>query len=265
MSYKVLAILMIIIMICNFISVKNKSERYRNLKELKYFKILEEGSKAADFIERKKLNNEFKGCYGCLFFLGSIAIMYFGKRWEGNLGFYVISFTLLVATFLLLYFKYDYFGIYFYFYFLPILVYVLLKGSREGKVTIEYLCVIFFLYILMTFIYPVIYLRKIDSYVVLSGAFIVALVTICKDIVYPNFNYSFVGAVYAIGLFCIKLRIKYYTKIAKDKYSKLIKNNFLSADTVYDICKECVFYGGEEYKNRILDNKRLYNIITQKE
>ena len=84
MSNKVMVaiILLIILIIWNFILVEKKSERYRALKELKYFKILEEGFKTTDYNERKKLNNELKGVYVCLFFLGVIAISYIGEMGE---------------------------------------------------------------------------------------------------------------------------------------------------------------------------------------
>ena len=267
MSNKVMVaiILLIILIIWNFILVEKKSERYRALKELKYFKILEEGFKTTDYNERKKLNNELKGVYVGLFFLGLIAISYFGERWGNNVWFYIISISLLIGITILFYCQYSFIGIYLSFYVLPILTYILLKGTREGKVTKEYLLVIFLLYFLMAIVYPVIYLRKIDSHVVLWSAIIVAMVTMIKNIVYPDFDYSFVGGGYAIGLFFIKFKILHYKNIAKDEYSKLIMNNRLSAEKKYDICKKCVFYGGEEYKNRILDNVRLRNIIMQKE
>lgn len=33
----------------------------------------------------------------------------------------------------------------------------------------------------------------------------------------------------------------------------------------YEECKKCVFYGGESFKNRILENEDLYKLIEKKE
>lgn len=259
-----LLIVIIISVVFNLKREKNMVERCRNLKELKYFYILEEGSRTTDYAMRKKLDSDFHGVYFGVFLIGIIILSYLQESIGGRKEFYTISGVIFVLSYLIVKFRYSLLGINFLFYVLPIVIYMLLNGSKEEKVTIEYLCAICLFYTFMTGVYPVIYLRKIDSHVALCGSVIVAFVTIFKEM-YPDFNYSFIGGTYAIGLFIMKVKIYYYKNIAKKKYSKLIEDNLLGIEMKYNICKECVFYGGEDYKNRILDNRRFYEIIRSKE
>lgn len=260
----ILLIVAIISIVFNLKRVKNVFERCRNLKKLKYFYILEEGPRTTDYAVRKKLDSDFHGVYFGMFLIGIIILSYLQESIGGRKEFYTTSGVICILSYLIVKFRYSLVGINFLFYVLPIVIYILLNGSKAEKVTIGYLCAICLFYTFMTIIYPVIYLRKIDSHVALFGSVVIAFVTMFKEIC-SDFNYSFIGGTYAIGLFIMKVKIYYYKNIAKKKYSKLIEDNLSGVEIKYNVCKECVFYGGEDYKNRILDNKRFYKIIRSKE
>lgn len=100
---------------------------------------------------------------------------------------------------------------------------------------------------------------------------IVATVNIVKDMIIDYvlyYKYKSILIVeklilfsYSVGLITIKIKIKLGESKAGDIYDKIIK----SKNVEYMDLKECVFYGGEKYENRIMSDRYYRQLILCEE
>ena len=69
----------------------------------------------------------------------------------------------------------------------------------------------------------------------------------------------------------MKVKLKLLESKANDIYEGILKRRFSSGGNLmnkqfeYNICKRCVFLGGEKFKDKILENEDLYKLIEKKE
>lgn len=68
---------------------------------------------------------------------------------------------------------------------------------------------------------------------------------------------------YTIGIGIINCKIKIAKAKAEDLFTHAEKD--LKSDELYETLRNCVFYGGEEYKTKILSNSRYKEVINEYE
>lgn len=283
---KRLLVLYILILIGMFIIYFNdifsyRCNQYRKLKNLKYFKILEKNAKT-DAKKRQELGRYIKDLFWIHYFLLLFILLPVKVIFELNdeVAIFIIGITILGVCLSLL--KYNTFP----FYILPLVVILLRINTLDYslynsicKVIIEIL--IWYLFLLL--IYPAVYLRKLEKNVTIMAGLVVVLITLgiqaCLELYNSNnltiidrnslekllgMKKSLIILAYSLGGIIIKLRLYYFDKRAEKYYNKLLYD-MTSKDKkeIYNICKYCVFYGGESYKNRILDNKVWREIICE--
>ncbi|EGD31137.1 hypothetical protein [Streptococcus sanguinis] len=73
---------------------------------------------------------------------------------------------------------------------------------------------------------------------------------------------------YSLGSFIINMKLKLGDSKAKEIYSELIaqeKTSKSDDSQTYSKIRDCIFYGGESYKNRIIDNLKYRELIDKVE
>lgn len=256
--------------------------QYKELKNLIYFNILEKNAKT-DAKKRQELvgyiNNLFLIQYILLLFILLPVKVIFGL--DNEIAIFVIGITILAVFLPLL--KYTIFP----FYALPLAIMCLKINNSDysNYSNFKFMVTILILYFIISLIYPAIYLRKLEKNITILAGLVVILITLViqdylelgnlsllsnTDINISEelleINKSLIISAYSLGGIIIKLRLNYFNKRAEKYYNKLLYD-IASNDKreIYNICKYCIFYGGENYKNRILDNKICRDIICEKE
>ena len=243
---------------------KRLLSEFKKIIDLEYFYILEEEHKK-DHKKRKDSLGLIAGLFLSMFFFIIVLIHPYvknGNFLESKDNVYLQCFLVISFVVYILLMRYNYVTVILLLSItLCLLVFI---ASKKGVSNYEKILV-FLVIILFTLSYPAPYLRKVSSFI-----------DTCKDIliiVLLGFAVGGYGAEYSIIIplmiailtVIIKIRLKKVKKKAEKIYFKLTYSDLQDAEKIYDYCKKCVFYGGEEYKNRILDNVRLRNIIMQKE
>ena len=254
--------------------------QHKELKNLRYFNILENNEKT-DAKKRKELLAHIKD----LFFIQYILLLFILLPIKGIFGLnneiamFVIGITILGVC--LPFLKYNIFP----FYILPLVImcleinYLDYSTYSNFKLMVEILV----LYFILSLMYPAIYLRKLEKNITVLAGLVVILITLViqsyleldnlnqlsntgKNILEKllEMNKFLIISAYSLGVIIIKLRLNYFDKQAEKYYNRLLYGT-VSNDKIdiYNICKYCVFYGGQSYKNRILDNKVWREIICE--
>lgn len=256
--------------------------QYKELKNLIYFNILEKNAKT-DAKKRQELvsyiNNLLLIQYILLLFILLPVKVIFGLNNE--IAIFVIGITILAVFLPLL--KYNTFP----FYVLPLVIICLKINNLDYSIysIFKFMVEILISYFLLLLIYPAIYLRKLEKNITILAGLVVILITLVIQAYLELDNLSelsntgrnvlekllemtkfLIISAYSLGLIIIKLRLNYFDKQAEKYYNKLLYG-IVSNDKkeIYSICKYCVFYGGESYKNRILDNEVFRAIICEEE
>lgn len=261
----ILAIIIALVMlIVNLLLKKDELEELKKLKELEYYNILE-GESSVDYNKRRDLNKGLRGIYASMWFLIVLCICYNVDSVKENQIYYLCSIILVTLIYVVWIYRYVSIFMYILFYSFPIVAELLKKSQIIGDSKIVLLTLIFVIYILIPLSYPILYLRKLNNVFTVVPVVITVLLTSMNWLEVIELNVEFITAMYTAGWGFISVKKEYYKRKADKIYLNLESGNLQDIDEIYRYCKECVFYGGEEYKNRILDNKRLYNIIKQKE
>lgn len=257
-------------------------DQYRRLKNLEYFKILEKKAET-DARERKKLVGYIKDLFFIQYFLLLFILLPVKVIFELNneVAIFVIGITILGACLPLL--KYNIFP----FYVLPLAIMCLEINYLDYSIYSNFKLIveILILYFILSLMYPAIYLRKLEKNITIMAGLVVILITLGIQAYLELDNLSELSitgrnilekllemnkfltiSAYSIGLIIIRLRLNYFDRQAEKYYNELLYS-IVSNDKgkIYNICKYCIFYGGESYKNRILDNKEYREVICEEE
>ena len=249
-----------------------KKEEYKNLKEevikireLDYYSILDE-SNYLDLMKRKESDKK------TLFFLTIfivtiilvlilIVVVFKSVEWIRT---FIVAAALMLSIIVILFsivFKRYYSAVLMSVFYIPTIVGVFLfiyfnKNYQDKNNLIFFLVYCIGIHIVITLCYKGPYLIKLDETVTLCLPLVITVVSmlsyikcIDKDIV------SLLTSMYAVGIFLIKIKLKYHKKKAEDIYKGILSRRFSNGTVLtaeYEECKKCVFYGGESFKNRIL-------------
>ena len=197
-----------------------------------------------------------------------------------------VAVFLIVITFLVVFLpllKYNTFP----FYVLPLIIICLKINNLDYSIYSNFIFMveISIAYFFLLLIYPATYLRKLEKNITILAGLVVILITLIiqayleldnlSELSYTarnilekllELNKFLIISAYSLGVIIIKLRLNYFDKKAEKYYNKLLYGKVSNdKEEIYSICKYCVFYGGESYKNRILDNEVCREVISEKE
>lgn len=276
---------LIILILIGIGSLNYKKDEYQNLKEevkkirkLDYYSILDE-SNYLDLMKRKEIDKKtlfFLTIFIVIIILALILIAVVFKSVEWIRISIVAAATMLSIIVILfsIVFKRYYSVVLASVFYIPTIVGVFLfiyfnKNYQDKNNLIFFLVYCIGIHIVITLCYTGPYLIKLDKTVTLYLPLVIAVMSmlsyiecIDKDIV------SLLTSMYAVGIFLIKKKLKYHKKKAEDIYKGILSSRFSNGTRLtaeYEECKKCVFYGGESFKNRILENEDLYKLIEKKE
>lgn len=256
--------------------------QYKELKSLRYFNILEKNAKT-DTRKRYELVVYIKDLFWIQYILLLFILLPVKKIYglNGELAIVVFGITILGVFLPLL--KYVIFP----FYILPLVIICLEIINYDYSINsnLKFMVVALVLYYILSLVYPAIYLRKLEKNIAIFAGLVVVLITLGIQAYLELKNLSGLSTIdrgvsekllemnkfliisaYSLGVIIIKLRLNNFDKKAEKYYNKLLYG-IVSNDKeeIYNICKYCVFYGGESYKNRILDNEVCREVICEKE
>ena len=255
-------------------------DQYKGIRNLSYFNILEKNAKT-DTKKRQELVCYVNNLFLILYFLLLYILLPVKVIFEFDNG---VAVFLIVITFLVVFLpllKYNTFP----FYVLPLVIICLKINNLDYSIYSNFIFMIEILiaYFFLLLIYPATYLRKLEKNITILAGLVVILITLIiqayleldnlSELSYTarnilekllELNKFLIISAYSLGVIIIKLRLNYFDKKAEKYYNKLLYDKVLNdKEDIYSICKYCVFYGGESYKNRILDNKVWREIICE--
>lgn len=257
-------IIALVILIANIWLKKKELKELKKLRELKCYNILK-GKPSVDYNKRRDLNKELRGIYASLWFLIVLCICCNVDSVKENQSYSLYSIVLITLIYAVWIYRYVRIFMYVLFYSFPIVVECLKEFQVIGDSKILLLILLFVIYILIPLFHPILYLRELNGGVTVIPVVITGLLTIINWLGVVKLDVEFITVMYTVGWGLISYKKIYYRKQADKIYLKLKSGNLQDTEKIYVYCKECVFYGGEEYKNKILKNKRLYDIVMQKE
>lgn len=255
---------------------------YKEIKNLRYFNILEKNAKT-DAKKRQELVCRVNDLFLMLYFLSLYILLPVKVIFEFDNG---VAVFLIVITFLVVFLpllKYNTFP----FYVLPLIIICLKINNLDYSIYSNFIFMveISIAYFFLLLIYPATYLRKLEKNITILAGLVVILITLIiqayleldnlSELSYTarnilekllELNKFLIISAYSLGVIIIKLRLNYFDKKAEKYYNKLLYGKVSNdKEEIYSICKYCVFYGGESYKNRILDNEVCREVISEKE
>lgn len=260
----------------------------QRIKKRFYFYVTESGYKT-DIIKRRKIGRVvLLTAYGIFFALGisfylfNIIGLNLHKIKILGVGIDVVSLIvmLLVLTVVLLNMRYYWTSLYYYV--IPIVSMGLLSvkiediGSTES--IIKYFCFLIMMYVIFTLLLPIPYLRKVTSSTLIFGALLSIIIPILIEHILSNYiigrftqptmimhifstiNFLWLSG-YVLGSFVINIKLKLGEMRASSIYDRIIYGKKVTYNTLRDV----VYFGGDAYKNRIIDNVVFRAIIYNKE
>lgn len=250
-------------------------EKYKKLKSLEYYYILEKNQKTEKKIRKELIDNiKQVGLVVIFIILIIISAIKLILNIENNnmlFSLIILSIEILIIIFLIITFAYK--NAIISFFILPIILSLFVVKNTSTEYSLYFFIYNFVVYFLIVLIYPSSYLRKIEDNVAIWISIIMILITISgnyylelkvnlsdKEIEYIKF---LLGSAYAIEIVLIKLKLKKWENKAKEYYNNILYRS--EKIDIYQECKRCIYYGGEEYANRILDNKNIRELIIENE
>lgn len=262
-SHKILLGLFFVIFIYHLKKAKDKRllSEFKKIIDLEYFYILEEDHKK-DHEKRKDSLGLIVGLFLSVFFFIITLIHPYvksGNFLESKDNVYLLCFLVITFIVYILLMRYNYVIVTS---LLLIMLCLLVFIASNKEVTNCERILVFLVIILFALSYPAPYLRKVSSFI-----------DTCKDILIIVLLGGAVGGhgaeysiiiplMIAILTVVIKIRLKQVKKKAEKIYNQL-KKGLVSEDKIYTECKKCVYYGGESFKERIIDNDKWYKIIDK--
>lgn len=243
----------------------------KEIRQRRYFFVTDTDYKS-DVVKRREVGTSIIiFAYGVFFAVLSLIYIFFQVGIASNFGYYlvVIAFCLVLIAF---FFHVRYYWTSFYYYLLPIIILSVneslfsLEKIGSTNSIIVYFVITGISYLVFSLILPVPYLRKVSNTTLIVGAMVSIIVPTFMEYivsnptkVYSTINFLWLSG-YAIGSFIINMKLKLATIKAKALYEDCFDGN-----KSYEILRDIVYFGGDEFKNRIVDNSEYRRIITERE
>lgn len=256
--------------------VKDKLGELKDIKD-NNFLIVKKNDKLMKK-NKKYINNDFSFLHIFLVILSLLVILWMltGENTVLN----ILRVTFVFSSFIIILHN-----VYVTFYILPMVIFSLIVNVFDYSFfhILVYLFIVLILFFIILLGYPVPILRKLDKFhflwmPILGIVFVLSIqcsidnysvnnfnnIRILKELL-NKFNLVLIQAL-SLQIFIVKLILLYYDKQAEKKYNELLNNeNNKNNIKIYEICKNCIYLGGESYKNRILDNRRIRTVIMNQE
>lgn len=243
----------------------------KEIRQRRYFYVTDTDYKS-DVVKRREVGTSIIiFAYGFFFAVLSLIYIFLQVGIASNLIYYlgvIATCLVLIAIF----FRMRYYWTSFYYYLLPIIILSvnesLFSWEKIGSTNsiIVYFVITGISYLVFSLILPVPYLRKVSNTTLIVGAMVSIIVPTFMEYivsnptkVYSTMNFLWLSG-YAIGSFIINMKLKLGTLKAKALYEDCFDGN-----KSYKILRDIVYFGGDEYRNRIVDNSEYRRIITERE
>lgn len=256
--------------------VKNKLRELQDIKKCNFLIVKKNDTSTKK--NKKYINNDFS--FLCIFLLILSLLVVLWILTGENRVLNILRVTFVFSSFIIILHN-----VYVTFYIFPMVIFSLVVKVFDYSFyhILGYLFIVLILFFIISLVYPVPILRKLDKFhflwmPILGIVFVLSIqgsidnynvnnfnnMSILKELL-NKFNLVLIQAL-SLQIFIVKSILHYYDKQAKKKYNELLNNeNNKNNKKIYKICKECIYFGGESYRNRILDNQIIRKVIMNQE
>lgn len=142
------------------------------------------------------------------------------------------------------------------------------NNSISGAILFLLFVFIFYLIVIKCIPFPII--RKLEKMDMILAFLITMILPIFLQLIFESqsdYIISLVVASYAISTLIVRVKSRIGINIAEYEYRNIITKQECRENITYEILRECVYYGGDEYKKKLMKNQqfRLYIENEEKE